>query len=35
MNNSNKKYCTKINVAWQEEKTSGKIYIKDLKKGCF
>lgn len=35
MNNIDKTYKIRINTAWQEEKTSGKIYIKELKKGDF
>lgn len=35
MSNVNKTYNVKINVAWQEEKTNGKIYIKELKTRSF
>lgn len=30
-----KTYKIRINTAWQEEKTSGKIYVNELKKGAF
>lgn len=35
MNNIDKIYKIRLNTAWQEEKTSGNIYIKELKTGTF